>query len=228
MQNETSTAIVPFNPTSNPADNHISQWQDLHQLQITFTTIKDNSSIDISFSLIIKSDKVKEPWCTIKEHDVLGFTRVVHLYVVLRRSRERKLIRSQCVLAGCPWAAVEEMRLLQTYELCNPARGMQSRHRRISSAEKGFTLDIVANWTWTRKCQVNTIQFQLAIREHLPCPNKGSPQLWKKRFFVKPLHKMVTPTPSPFYEVPIYFFPSIFWAKKRLFWIVSGGCWRLF
>ena len=61
MQNETSTAIVPFNPTSNPADNHISQWQDLHQLQITFTTIKDNSRIDISFSLIIKSDKVKEP-----------------------------------------------------------------------------------------------------------------------------------------------------------------------
>ena len=36
----------------------------------------------------------------------------------------------------------------------------------------------------------------------------------KKRFFVKSLHKMVTPPPSPFYEVPIYFFSSIFWAKK--------------
>ena len=66
MQNETSTDIVPFNPTSNPADgqpclDHISQWQVLHQLQITFTAIKDNPSIDISFSLIIESDKVKEP-----------------------------------------------------------------------------------------------------------------------------------------------------------------------
>ena len=170
MQNETSTDIVPFNPTSNPADDHISQWQDLHQLQITFTTIKDNSSIDISFSLIIKSDKVKEPWCTIIKNMMCWVLQeLCTLYVVLRR----KLIRSQRVWAGCPWAAVEEMRLLQTYELCNPARGMQSRHRRISSAEKGFTLDIVANWTLTRKCQVNTIQFQLAIREHLPCPNKG-------------------------------------------------------
>ena len=32
----------------------------------------------------------------------------------------------------------------------------------------------------------------------------------KKRFFVKSLHKMVTPPPSPFYEVPIYFFLSTF------------------
>ena len=36
---------------------------------------------------------------------------------------------------------------------------------------------------------------------------KGSHHSWKKRFFVKSLHKMVTTPPSPFYEVPIFFRP---------------------
>ena len=36
----------------------------------------------------------------------------------------------------------------------------------------------------------------------------------KKRFFVKSLHKMVTP-PSPFYEVPIYFFFRQFFEPKK-------------
>ena len=39
--------------------------------------------------------------------------------------------------------------------------------------------------------------------------------LVKKRFFVKPLHKMVTPPPSPFYEVPIYFFSDHFLIEKK-------------
>ena len=37
----------------------------------------------------------------------------------------------------------------------------------------------------------------------------------KKRFFVKSLHKMVTPPPSPFYEVPIYFFSDHFLIEKK-------------
>ena len=37
----------------------------------------------------------------------------------------------------------------------------------------------------------------------------------KKRFFVKSLHEMVTPTPSPFYEVPIYFFSDHFLIEKK-------------
>ena len=44
---------------------------------------------------------------------------------------------------------------------------------------------------------------------------KGSPHSWKKRFFVKSLHKMVTPPPSPFYEVPIYFFSDHFSIEKK-------------
>ena len=39
----------------------------------------------------------------------------------------------------------------------------------------------------------------------------GKSSIVKKILFVKSLHKMVTPLPpSPFYEVPIYFFSSIF------------------
>ena len=41
------------------------------------------------------------------------------------------------------------------------------------------------------------------------------PSIVKKRFFVKPLHKMVTPPPSPFYEVPIYFFSDHFLIEKK-------------
>ena len=37
----------------------------------------------------------------------------------------------------------------------------------------------------------------------------------EKRFFVKSLHKMVTP-PSPFYEAPIYFFRPFFERKKEM------------
>ena len=37
----------------------------------------------------------------------------------------------------------------------------------------------------------------------------------KKRFFVKSLHKMVTPPPSPFYEVPIFFFLRPFFDRKK-------------
>ena len=37
----------------------------------------------------------------------------------------------------------------------------------------------------------------------------------KKRFFVKPLHKMGPPPPSPFYEVPIYFFFDHFLIGKK-------------
>ena len=38
----------------------------------------------------------------------------------------------------------------------------------------------------------------------------------KKRFFVKSLHKMVTPPPpSPFYEVPIYLFFVKFLSEKK-------------
>ena len=36
----------------------------------------------------------------------------------------------------------------------------------------------------------------------------------EKIFFVKSLHKMVTP-PSPFYEVPIYFFSDHFLIEKK-------------
>ena len=50
----------------------------------------------------------------------------------------------------------------------------------------------------------------------------------KKRFFVKSLHKMVTP-PSPFYEVPIYFFFVHFLSEKnRWFWRLFEGCWWVF
>ena len=53
---------------------------------------------------------------------------------------------------------------------------------------------------------------------------KGSHCSSNKRFFVKSLHKMETP-PRPPYEVPIYFFPFIFWAKRRYGF---EGCWRVF
>ena len=44
----------------------------------------------------------------------------------------------------------------------------------------------------------------------------GKPSiLKKKRFFVKSLHKMVTPPPVPFYEVPIYFFSDHFLIEKK-------------
>ena len=52
----------------------------------------------------------------------------------------------------------------------------------------------------------------------------------KKRFFVKSLHKMETP--PPFYEVPTYFFPVHFWAKKEMIlkgvWRLLRGVWRVF
>ena len=59
----------------------------------------------------------------------------------------------------------------------------------------------------------------------------------KKRFFVKPLHKMVT-TP-PFMKSLFIFFPTIFWSKKKMIlkvvWrVLMGvlrvleGCFRVF
>ena len=70
----------------------------------------------------------------------------------------------------------------------------------------------------------------------------GKPSI-KKRFFVKSLHKMVTPPRPPFMKSLFIFFPSIFWAKKRDdfegclkgvdgcfkgVWRVLQGVWRVF
>ena len=61
------------------------------------------------------------------------------------------------------------------------------------------------------------------------CPSKGSHQLWKKRFFVKPLHKMVTPSPIPLLCSPyLFFFRPFFDRKKRWFWRLFEGCWWVF
>ena len=45
-----------------------------------------------------------------------------------------------------------------------------------------------------------------------------------KDFLVISLHKMETP-PSPFYEVPNYFFPAIFSKKnhKQIFYLTNDG-----
>ena len=58
---------------------------------------------------------------------------------------------------------------------------------------------------------------------------KGSRQLWKKRFFVKPLHKMVAPPPVPLLWSPyLFFFRPFFDRKKRWFWRLIEGCWWVF
>ena len=53
----------------------------------------------------------------------------------------------------------------------------------------------------------------------------GKPSIVKKRFFVKSLHKMGTPPPSHFYEVPIYFFCTKNFNEKKMIW---KGVWRVF
>ena len=58
----------------------------------------------------------------------------------------------------------------------------------------------------------------ILLREALNCE--------KKRFFVKPLHKMVIPPPSPFYEVPIYFFFRPFFDQKKK--MILKVVWRVF
>ena len=61
-----------------------------------------------------------------------------------------------------------------------------------------------------RSLSTNAVCFTFSfspLREAINCE--------KKRFFVKPLHKMVTPPPSPFYEVPICLFFRLFFERKK-------------
>ena len=96
----------------------------------------------------------------------------------------------------------------------------------LQHLKDGFLAGSQITSEWKIKCMV---YFTYIFREAINCE--------KKDFFVKPLHKMVTPPPSPFYEVPInFFFSSIFLAKKRddlegclkgvdgCFKCVAGGC----
>ena len=111
-----------------------------------------------------------------------------------------------------PFQFLLYFRHLRTSDHCNAKKWLDLFIKILKVADQYFTIRspslLMVTWLHCKKMIREAL-----IRE-------------KKDFLWNHFIKWWPPPPSPFYEVPIYFFPSIFWAKKnRWFWRLFEGCW---